>query len=129
MNNAKYKSTADAHRRYKRFEIENFVMIRLCPERFPPGTFRKLQASGMGSFEVLSKVGENGYVIDIPNDWGIHPTFNIEDLVAYKGFIALPSSPLLRATTPYLSPLPIHTQNPPLEIIALTRLRVFLMTR
>ena len=47
----------------------------------------------MGPFEVLSKVGENGYVIDIPSDWGIHSTFNIEDLVAYKGSIALPSSP------------------------------------
>ena len=84
MNNAKYKSTTDAHRRYKCFEIGNFVMIRLRPERFPPGTFSKLQARGMGPFEVLSKVGENGYVIDIPNDWGIHSTFNIEDLVAYK---------------------------------------------
>ena len=68
-------------------------MIRVRPERFPPGTFRKLQARGMRPFEVLSKVGENGYVIDIPNDWGIHPTFNVEDLVAYKGSVALSSNP------------------------------------
>ena len=40
-------------------------MIRVRPERFPLETFRKLQARGMGPFEVLSKVGENGYVIDI----------------------------------------------------------------
>ena len=66
--NAKYKSLADVHRRYKCFKIGDFVMIRLRPERFPSGRFRKLQARGMGPFEVLSKVGENGYIIDIPND-------------------------------------------------------------
>ena len=68
MSHEKYKVSADIHRRYKRFDIGDFVMIRLSPERFPPGTFRKLQARGMGPFEVLSKVGENGYIIDIPND-------------------------------------------------------------
>ena len=47
LNNAKYKSIADVHRRYKRFEIRDFVMIRLRPERFPPGMFRKLQTRGM----------------------------------------------------------------------------------
>ena len=108
-------------------------MIRVRPERFPPGTFRKLQARGMGPFEVLSKVGENGYVIDIPSDWGIHPTFNIEDLVAYKGSVLFLQthhmSLILRVTTLYLSPLLIHTQNLPLGIIALTLLRVFWMIR
>ena len=72
MSNAKYKALANIHRRYKRFDVGNFVMIRLRPERFPLRTFRKLQACGMRPFEVLSKVGENGYVIDIPSDWGIH---------------------------------------------------------
>ena len=78
----------------------------------------------MGPFKVLSKVGENGYVIDIPNDWGIHPTYNIEDLVAYKGSIALPSNPPYEPTVERF-----HTQNPPLELIALTMLRLYLMTR
>ena len=60
LSNEKYKALADTHRRYKRFDVGDFVMIRLRPERFPPGTFRKLQARGMGPFEVLSKVSENG---------------------------------------------------------------------
>ena len=65
LSNSKYKSIEDVHRRYKRFEIENFVMIRLRQERFPPRMFRKLQARGMGPFKVLSKVGENGGKVKI----------------------------------------------------------------
>ena len=87
-------------------------MIRVRPERFPPGTIRKLQARGMGPFEVLSKVGENGYVIDIPNDWGIHSTFNIEDLVAYKGSIALPSNPPHEPNVESNPTIPESTPNP-----------------
>ena len=46
---------------------------------------QKLQARGIGPFEILSRVGDNGYVIDLPSDWGISPTFHTEDLVDYKG--------------------------------------------
>ena len=66
----------------------------------------------MRPFEVLSKVGENGYVIDIPNDWGIHSTFNIEDLVAYKGSIALPSSPPNEPIIESNHTIPESTPNP-----------------
>ena len=57
LSNETYKALADTHQRYKRFDVGDFVMIRLRPERFSPRTFRKLQARGMGPFEVLSKVG------------------------------------------------------------------------
>ena len=87
-------------------------MVRLRLERFFCGTFRKLQTRGMGPFEVLSKVGENGYVIDIPNDWGIHPIFNIEDLVAYKGSIGLPSSPPNEPIIESNHNIPESTPNP-----------------
>ena len=87
-------------------------MIRVRPERFPPGTFWKLQTRGMGPFEVLSKVGDNGYVIDIPNDWGIHSTFNVEDLVAYKGSIALPSKPPHELTIESTHTILESTPNP-----------------
>ena len=112
MSNVKYKALADIHRWYKRFNVGNFVMIRLRPERFPPGTFQKLQARGMGPFEVLSKVGENRYVIDIPHDWGIHPTFNVEDLVAYEGSVALPSNPPHEPNVESNHNIPEFTPNP-----------------
>ena len=55
--------------------------------------FRKLQARGTGLFEILSRFGDNGCVIDLPSDWGISFTFNNEDLVAYKGSLILSSKP------------------------------------
>ena len=63
-------------------------------------------------FRSLSKVGKNGYVIDIPNDWGIHPTFNVEDLVEYKGSIALPSNPPYEPNIESNHAIPESTPNP-----------------
>ena len=63
------------------------VMVRLRPERYSPGTATKLHARSAGPFRVLSRVGENAYVVDIPPSWGISSTFNVADLAAY---LALP---------------------------------------
>ena len=58
-------------------------MIRIQPERFPSGTVKKLQVRSVGPFKVLKRMGPNAYVIDLPHDYGISSSFNIEDLVAY----------------------------------------------
>ena len=53
-------------------------------------------------------MGPNAYVIDLPHDYGITFSFNIEDLVAYKSFTAIPDisfdEPLLG---PIDAPIPI----------------------
>jgi hypothetical protein len=81
-SNAQYKLQADLHRRHNEFNVGDYVMIRIRPERFPSGTNRKLHARSTGSFKVLQRVGPNAYVLDLPHDFGISSTFNIEDLVA-----------------------------------------------
>lgn len=60
-------------------------MVRNRPERFPPRSVRKLQARSVGPFKVLQRVGPNAYVIDIPPDYGISSTFNVKNVVAYRG--------------------------------------------
>ena len=40
--NAKYKAEADKHRRRKVFEEGELVMVHLCRNRFPTGTYHKL---------------------------------------------------------------------------------------
>ncbi|KAL0000518.1 hypothetical protein SO802_014299 [Lithocarpus litseifolius] len=42
------------------------------------------KARSAGPFKVLKRMGQNAYVIDLPHDYGISSSFNIEDLVAYK---------------------------------------------
>ena len=68
LSNSRYKSMAHSHKRFKKFDVGYYVMMRMRPERFSQGTFRKLQARGTGPFEILSRVGKNGYVIGLPSD-------------------------------------------------------------
>ena len=68
-------------------------MIRLKPERFPPGTVRKLHARGAGPFKVLKKVGTNAYVLELPPELGISSTFNISDLAEYREPALIPREP------------------------------------
>ena len=57
-----------------------------------------MQAHSAGPFKVLKRMGPNAYVIDLPYDYGINSSFNIEDLVAYK-------SPKVISDTPFDEPL------------------------
>ena len=87
------------------------------PERFPPGTVKKLHARSAEPFQIIKKINSNTYVVDLPPDFGISCTFDIEDLVPYRGTFDIPSdsfvdeptqdlfsaSPLLPPLSPKLS--------------------------
>ena len=68
-------------------------MVRLRPERFPPGTLKKLHARGAGLFKIIKRVGPNAYVLELPPELGISSTFNISDLVEYKEPAMIPCEP------------------------------------
>ena len=87
-------------------------MIQIRPERFPPGAVKKLTARSAGPFRILKKINPNVYVTDFPPDFGISSTFNISDLVAYKGspfnldnpLVILMSLPLILYLSDSISP-------------------------
>ena len=54
-------------------------------------------------------MGPNAYVIDLPYDYGISSSFNIEDLVAYKSHTAIPDIPF---DEPLLGPIDAPTPLP-----------------
>ena len=56
-------------------------------------------------------MGPNAYVIDLPHDYGISSSFNIDDLVAYKSPTIIPDTPF---DEPLLDPIdaPIPTSLP-----------------
>ena len=80
-------------------------MIYIRPEWFPFGIIKKLQARSAGPFKVLKRMGLNAYVIDLPHDYGISLSFNIEDLVAYKSPTTNPDTFLTSLRLILLMPL------------------------
>ena len=49
-NNTDYKASVDLHHRLRTFDIGDYVMVRMRPERFPPGTVKKLHARSARPF-------------------------------------------------------------------------------
>jgi len=92
-SNVQYKLQAYLHRRHNEFNVGDYVMIWIRPNRFSSGANRKLHARSAGPFKVLQRVGPNAYVLDLPHDFGISSIFNIEDLVAYHKSLPIPNDP------------------------------------
>jgi len=84
QSNANYKLRANVRKRLKISNVGDYVMVLIRPKWFPLGIFKKLHAHSAGPFQILKKLYDNAYVIDLPQDFGVNSTFNIEDLVDYK---------------------------------------------
>lgn len=78
-----YARQANKGRKKVVFEPGDWVWVHLRKERFPSQRKSKLQPRGDGPFQVLSKINDNAYKIDLPGEYGVSPTFNVADLSLY----------------------------------------------
>ncbi|XP_071923188.1 uncharacterized protein [Coffea arabica] len=75
-----YIQSANKGRRKMVFEPGDWVWIHMRKERFPNQRRNKLLPRGDGPFQVVERINDNAYKLDLPGEYGVHATFNVADL-------------------------------------------------
>ena len=71
---------ANKGRRQVIFEPEDWVWVHMRKERFPTQWSSKFLYRGDGSFQVLERINDNAYKLDLPREYNVSATFNVTDL-------------------------------------------------
>ena len=81
--NARVATRVNQTRRRITFQPGDWLWIHLRKERFPHEKISKLQPRDDGPFEVLEKIGDNAYKVDLRGKYNVSSTFNVADLSLY----------------------------------------------
>lgn len=73
------KTHADRTKRFQNFEVGDFGMVHLHKHRFPAGTYSKLKTKNFGPCEILKKINDNAFVVDLLLEFTMSATFNISE--------------------------------------------------
>jgi len=74
--------------RVRSFNEGDLVWLHLRKERFPQLRKSKLSLHGDGPIQIIKKINNNAYQLDLPAKYGLHHTFNITDLVPFTSTVA-----------------------------------------
>ena len=78
--NEQYAKQANKRRVKVVFEPGDWVWVHMRQERFPAQRKSKLQPRGDGPFQVIERINDNAYKIDLPSRYGnMSATFNVAD--------------------------------------------------
>ncbi|KAG8490723.1 hypothetical protein CXB51_013780 [Gossypium anomalum] len=75
-----YVQQANKGRKRVIFEPGDWVWVHIRKERFPAQRRSKLLPRGDGPFQVLERINENSYKLDLPGEYNISASFNVSDL-------------------------------------------------
>uniref|UniRef100_A0A2N9GS53 Tf2-1-like SH3-like domain-containing protein n=1 Tax=Fagus sylvatica TaxID=28930 RepID=A0A2N9GS53_FAGSY len=75
-----YANKANKGRRQVIFEPSDWVWVHMRKERFPARRRSKLHPRGDGPFQILEKINDNAYKVDLPGEYKVSATFNVSDL-------------------------------------------------
>lgn len=78
--NEKYATRANKGRKRVSFEPGEWVWVHMRKERFPTRRKSKLDPRGDGPFQVVAKINDNAYKLDLPGEYNVSATFNVSDL-------------------------------------------------
>jgi hypothetical protein len=88
--------------------------VYICKERFPNQRKSKLQPRGDGPFQVLERINDNAYKIDLPGEYGVSATFNVVDLTLFDTDFDSRSNPFEERGDDVDQPR--NTSNDPLHV-------------
>ena len=75
-----YAKQANKGRRHIVFEPGDWVWVHMRKERFPAQRRSKFLPRGDGPFQVLERINNNAYKLDLPGEYTVSATFNVSDL-------------------------------------------------
>jgi len=78
-----YSKHANKGRRKVVFEPDDWVWVHFRKERFLSQKKSKLMPRGDGPFQMLAKINDNAYKIDLLGEYNVNNTFNVSDLSLY----------------------------------------------
>ena len=73
------------HKKLLYFEVEEVVWVHINTDRFLAWKFGRFKSVVDGPFNIIEKIGENAYNLELPDIFDILPTFNVKDLRSYQG--------------------------------------------
>ena len=88
-----YTKPANQGKQRVTFDVGDWVWVHFRKERFPAQRRSKLLPRGDGPFQVLEKVNDNAYKLDLPGEYNVSATFNVSDLTPYDDSTDLRSNP------------------------------------
>ena len=88
-----YIKQANKGRKQVIFEPGDWVWLHLRKERFSGQRKSKLQPRGDGPFQVIARINDNAYKLDLPGEYNVSATFNVSDLSPYFGDIDSRTNP------------------------------------
>jgi hypothetical protein len=78
--NEQYATEAKKGRRQVIFELGDWVWVHMGKERFPARRQSKLHPRGDDPFQVIERINDNAYKLDLPGEYDISATFDVSDL-------------------------------------------------
>jgi len=82
-SNPPYQAQANKHWKRKLFQPGDLIWIHLRKDRFSTRRKTKLMPRAEGPFEIIKRLNDNAYKVDLPGDYGVSATFNVADLSPY----------------------------------------------